>query len=132
LINLTQVRNAQGGLNLEEIQKTAIELIASIKKFDFEEFFHLFSLVDESAKEIKDKEIVLLLGSTGSGKSTTTHYLCGSLLEKVKAENNLDHIQAQKIICKDLLKVKISNASRSETRYITPIKVELDEIGFDK
>jgi hypothetical protein len=31
-----------------------------------------------------------------------------------------------------LLKVKISNATRSETRYITPIKIELDEIGSDK
>ncbi len=74
----------------------------------------------------------MLLGSTGSGKSTTTHYLCGSLLEQVKAHNNLEHIQAQKIVCRDLLDVKISNASRSETRYITPIKIELDEIGFDK
>jgi len=48
--------------------------------FDFEEFFHLLTLVDESAEKIKGKDIVLLLGSTGSGKSTTTHYLCGSLL----------------------------------------------------
>jgi ABC-type multidrug transport system ATPase subunit len=92
LINLTQVRDAKGGLNLEEIQKAATELLTSIKKFDFEEFFHLHSLVDEVAKEIRDKDIVLLLGSTGSGKSTTTHYLCGSLLEKILAENKLEHI----------------------------------------
>jgi polynucleotide 5'-kinase involved in rRNA processing len=75
------VRNVNGALNLEEIQKTTTEFLSSIKKFDLEEFFNLYSLVDESAKEIKDKDIVLLLGSTGSGKSTTTHYLCGSLLE---------------------------------------------------
>jgi predicted GTPase len=130
LINLSQVRTNLDELNLEEIQKTATDLIASIKKFDFQEFFHLYSLVDETAKEIKDKDIVLLLGSTGSGKSTTTHYLCGSLLEKVVSEKNkLEHIQAVKIVCRDLQKVKISNASRSETRYITPIKVELDKIG---
>jgi hypothetical protein len=50
LINLAQVRNAKEELNLEEIQKAATELLASIKKFDFEEFFHLHSLVDEVAK----------------------------------------------------------------------------------
>jgi polynucleotide 5'-kinase involved in rRNA processing len=40
-----------------------MELLDSIKKFNFEEFFHLNSLVDESVKEIKDKEIVLLIGA---------------------------------------------------------------------
>jgi hypothetical protein len=37
-----------------EVQKSAMEFLALIKKFDFEEFFNLYSLVDQSAKEIKD------------------------------------------------------------------------------
>jgi hypothetical protein len=47
LISLKYARNAKGGLLLEEIQKAATELLATIKKFDFEEFFHLYSLFDE-------------------------------------------------------------------------------------
>jgi ABC-type sugar transport system ATPase subunit len=74
------VRSQLGQLNYSEIQKSATDFLSSIKKFDFEDFFKLYSLVDESAKKIEDKDIILLLGSTGSGKSTTTHYLCGSLL----------------------------------------------------
>jgi ABC-type sugar transport system ATPase subunit len=74
------VRTQLGQLNYSEIQKSATDFLSSIKKFDFEDFFKLYSLVDESAKKIEDKDIILLLGSTGSGKSTTTHYLCGSLL----------------------------------------------------
>jgi ABC-type sugar transport system ATPase subunit len=65
-----------------------MDFLSSIKKFDFEDFFELYTLVDESALKIKDKDIILLLGSTGSGKSTTTHYLCGSLLDKVVDEKN--------------------------------------------
>ena len=34
-----------------------------------------------------------------------------------------------KIINEDLLKVKISSVSRSETRYLTPIQIKLGELG---
>lgn len=37
--------------------------------------------IDESAKLIKDKDILLLTGTTGAGKSTTSHYLAGSEME---------------------------------------------------
>ncbi len=93
MVNLSQERNQLGELKYSEIQKSATDFLSSLKKFDFEDFFELYSLVDESAEKIKGKDIVLLLGSTGSGKSTTTHYLCGSLLERVIEEKNkLEHI----------------------------------------
>jgi ABC-type multidrug transport system ATPase subunit len=40
---------------------------------------------------VKNEEIILLIGGTGAGKSTTIHYLAGSVLEKVKLRG-LDHI----------------------------------------
>ena len=39
--------------------------------------------VEEAALQLKDKDILLLLGTTGAGKSTTVHYLCGSEMIKV-------------------------------------------------
>jgi ABC-type sugar transport system ATPase subunit len=40
-------------------------------------------LNEKAADLLKDKEeIILLLGSTGCGKSTTVHYLCGSKMKE--------------------------------------------------
>jgi hypothetical protein len=73
-----------------------------------------------SAESLEGKDIILLLGSTGCGKSTTVHYLCGSKMIKTENED-LIHIQASLIINEDLRNVKCSPHSKSETRYVTPI-----------
>ncbi len=39
-------------------------------RFNFEEFFDLNSKTDEAAHRIADKEIMILIGNTGVGKST--------------------------------------------------------------
>ena len=47
---------------------------------------HLIRLIKVSEKEslkVEGKDIVLLLGTTGSGKSTFLHFICGSKMEKV-------------------------------------------------
>jgi ABC-type dipeptide/oligopeptide/nickel transport system ATPase component len=100
-----------------------LELLKLVIKFDFEEFFDLNKKVDKSAEEIAGKDIILLLGSTGSGKSTTVHYLCGSKMELMRAPNGIMHISASTIKNRELRKVAISAVSKSETRYITPIPV---------
>lgn len=52
-------------------------------KFNFQEFFAYMDKIDEAAIKLEGKEIILLLGTTGSGKSTTVHFLCGSDMIKV-------------------------------------------------
>ena len=42
--------------------------------------------VEKASETIKDKEIILLLGHLGSGKSTTVHFLAGSKMEKTKVK----------------------------------------------
>ena len=78
--------------NLQEIQKIALELLQLVIKFDFEDFFDLNRKVDKSAELITGKDIILLLGSTGSGKSTTIHYLCGSKMEIIEDKTGIMHI----------------------------------------
>ena len=49
-----------------------------------ESISYLIKALEENKKEyetIAGKDIVLLLGITGVGKSTTYNYLCGSKLE---------------------------------------------------
>jgi ABC-type sugar transport system ATPase subunit len=47
--------------------------------------------VDEAAAQIRDKNVILMLGNTGSGKSTTIHFLAGSKMEEMKI-NGIFHI----------------------------------------
>jgi ABC-type multidrug transport system ATPase subunit len=68
---------------VNQIQKDALELLQLVIKFDFEEFFDLNEKVNSSAELIDGKDIILLLGSTGSGKSTTIHYLSGSTMKRM-------------------------------------------------
>jgi putative ribosome biogenesis GTPase RsgA len=51
----------------------------------------LLSLNEKSAEALIGKDITLLLGSTGCGKSTTVHYLCGSKMKLTK-NGDLIHI----------------------------------------
>ena len=45
---------------------------------------------------MKDKDIYLLLGGTGVGKSTTIHFLCGSTMIMTK-DGELSHITYSKL-----------------------------------
>jgi len=99
-----------------------------------------FSLIEEnksSAKKIKEKDVILLLGGTGAGKSTTIHYLVGSKMYKTemkipKSSPNekdlyLTHVgpNMEEITNPQLKKVNCSPFMKSETRFITPISFTL-------
>ncbi len=42
-----------------------------VRPFNFQEFFDLVSKCETNSKLIEKKDIILLLGTTGAGKSTT-------------------------------------------------------------
>jgi hypothetical protein len=43
---------------------------------------------------------------------------------------DLPHIQAVRMINQDLSKVVLSPYSKSETRYVTPIRINLRDLGY--
>lgn len=50
---------------------------------------------------MNNKDIILLLGTTGVGKSTTVHYLAGSEMSLIKI-GTISHIEASCIYNPDL------------------------------
>ena len=46
-------------------------------------------------------------------------------MKKTLIDNKLQHIAYENVVNEDLLMVKVSPFSRSETRYIRPIRIEL-------
>jgi|LauGreDrversion4_2_1035121.scaffolds.fasta_scaffold147933_2 hypothetical protein len=47
-----------------------------------------------------------------------------------KTVNGLPHIESEKVENLDLLKVKTSPFSKSETRFVTPITINLKALGY--
>ena len=87
----------------------------------------LLRKVNDAATLTQGKDIILLLGGTGSGKSTTIHFLGGSKLKHTKV-NGLNHITPYEVKNMDLKKTISSPFARSETRYISPVTVNPGDV----
>ncbi|CAF4768825.1 unnamed protein product, partial [Rotaria sp. Silwood2] len=93
-----------------------------------QELIRLVAKVDDATKLVKEKEIILLLGGTGAGKSTTIHFLGGSKMAETKLKD-MNHIAPIEIKNPDLKKVTTTPFAKSETRYIFPVTVNFRDIG---
>ncbi|ETO00533.1 hypothetical protein RFI_36907, partial [Reticulomyxa filosa] len=96
--------------------------------FDICLMLELMKKAEEAANEIKDKNVILFLGGTGTGKSTLIHYLAGSKMEKQVVDGE-PHIAPTKIRNKALDNVICSASAESETKYITAVPISLKELG---
>ena len=72
------------------------------------------------------------MGTTGTGKSTTAHYLAGSdMVEfKIQIEENsfMYHIEPVEIKNPYLKKITTSPYNESETRFISPVLIEFKDV----
>ncbi|CAF1094485.1 unnamed protein product, partial [Brachionus calyciflorus] len=108
--------------NLKQAEKDLQKLLKILRPFDLEDLFSLMEKTKQAEAKIRDKEVVLLLGRTGSGKSTTLHCLAGSKFKKIESK---DHYEPYDFLNDLLEEVKSSTSANSETRYILPIEVDL-------
>ncbi|CAF0952671.1 unnamed protein product [Brachionus calyciflorus] len=76
----------------------------------------------QAEERIKDREVVLLIGRTGSGKSTDLHCLAGSKFYMTESQNHYEPYDLPNDL---LLHVRISASANSETRYIFPFEVDV-------
>jgi energy-coupling factor transporter ATP-binding protein EcfA2 len=96
--------------------------------FDTKKLLDLVKAAKKASLEIQGKKVILPLGASGVGKSTFTHWICGTIMEEtivsMKSGRNIPHIQPTKIKNKALENVKPSPYLRSETKNITPVLLE--------
>ena len=107
------------------IDKLKYKLLKLIRPLDLESTFRLIEETDKSAAIIEGQDIILLLGKTGAGKSTTAHYLAGSEMKKGKLGIEVEGSQAK---VEGLERVKIGLSANSETKFLSPIKLELKKL----
>ncbi|CAF1144227.1 unnamed protein product [Adineta ricciae] len=115
------------------ILRCLTEILSQIRPLNVREIERLVDKAKDAAKLIAGKDIILLVGETGTGKSTTIQFLSGSKMKKTKVEVEpgrfLEHITIDGPIKNhDLINVTNSALSRSETRYIAPVTIPLRDI----
>ncbi|CAF4485181.1 unnamed protein product, partial [Didymodactylos carnosus] len=98
-----------------------------------EKLLSLVAKAKEAAELIAEKEIILLVGETGSGKSTIIQFLAGSTMEETRVEiaagRYLEHITAVgQVKNPELNSIISSPLNKSETRYIAPVTVQLKDV----
>ena len=119
------IRNA----NWEDCLILLRNILREISPLNVHDLFRLIEKVDDAAELIKNKDIIFLLGGTGSGKSTTIHFLAGSKMIETKL-GGLNHIAATELKYPNLRFVTTSPYAKSETRCITPINVNFEDMGI--
>ncbi|CAM4828535.1 unnamed protein product [Rotaria magnacalcarata] len=110
-------------MQLEEMSKLTSPL-------NIHQLFRLIDKVKDAAKLVKGEHIILLLGNTGSGKSTTVHFVGGSKFEQRKV-NGVSHLYPIDIKNPDLRKITTSPSAQSETQYITPVRIFYKDVGVE-
>jgi energy-coupling factor transporter ATP-binding protein EcfA2 len=101
------------------------ELLGRLRDLNIAELFRLTQANDEGIHLIKGRNIHLLIGPTGSGKSTTLQFLGGSRMANVTLKGQ-PHIEATEVTNPYLKRVKSNPTIESETRHIIPVVIELD------
>lgn len=118
----------------KEDWKRALTTLRKIYKhicpLDIQELVRLVEKVNTASESLRGKKVVLFLGETGSGKSTTIHFLAGSKMIETKMEG-LTHIGPDLSSIKDsqLKDVTSTPFAESVTRYITPVTVNFEDVG---
>ena len=121
---LTYLRNE----NWKDSMSLLRTIFKKISPLNIHELFRLVEKVDNAAQLIRDREIIFFLGVSGSGKSTTIHFLAGSEMIQTTV-NGLTHIAPHEVRNPDLRNVTTSPFAQSETRYITPVTVNIQDVG---
>ncbi|CAF2074733.1 unnamed protein product, partial [Rotaria magnacalcarata] len=131
--NLQDLRRYVDNQDASSANRCLAELLKKIRPLHVQEIQRLIDKAKAAAKVIEDQDVILLIGETGTGKSTTIQFLAGCQMEKkkVEVENGrfLEHVEAvEPIKNPELRRIISSPRNKSETRYITPVTVPLRDI----
>ena len=119
--------------NQSAVVRYSSELLKRFRLLNVPEIQRLVAKATEAAELIQDKDVVLLIGTTGSGKSTTIQFLAGATMREVQVEISpgrfLEHVTAVGTLNNpDLKNIVSSPLQKSETRYIAPVTIRLKDV----
>ena len=122
------IGSAKWGKVLQQLRKA----ISKMRIFNIGLFLKNYKEHEIACKTLENENVVLFIGSTSAGKSTTLYFLNGVEMERDEYDN--DHICAKKgaTAAEELSNVKLQQSIRtSVTTHITAVPVMLREVLSD-
>ena len=99
--------------------------LTEIRPFDIAKMLALDEKTNEASKQVEGEDILLVLGHTGAGKSTSIHFLAGSTM---KQDARTGHIDAAKPAPGTEGIATTFKLTESVTRYISSVPLPLQGI----
>jgi hypothetical protein len=109
--------------NFQDLTNATWKVLKEIKPLDMELIGRLIEKTAAAIEQIQNQDIILLLGVTGAGKSTTIHFLAGSKMKKIMVKG-MKHI-APETPLPELESFVTSPFTRSETKSINAVKIPI-------
>jgi DNA polymerase III delta prime subunit len=100
-------------------------LIKSIRPVDLRKLIGLLESVQSASDKMRGKDVVLLLGPTGAGKTTTLLYFAGTKFENVVTEDGFDHYEPVHFLDEKLAAFKTSSSAKSATRSVLSWEIDV-------
>jgi len=120
---------AQGG-EWKLSDRILTDLLKEVRSLDVPKILRLIAESDKARDLNADEDIFLLLGGTGSGKSTTIHFLGGSKMVLIN-DGGVPHIIPVEIKNTNLRKIYSSCKTRSETRFVVSVTVDPSHVKME-
>lgn len=109
--------------DLEGLLKQVVMLKKEVISLDIQRVKFLVDMSAKASKCIVDKEIVLFIGNSGVGKSTTIHFLAGSKM-KMTMVNNISHVAPVEIMHEQAKQIKTGPFAFSVTKFINAVDID--------
>lgn len=113
----------------KELSAIVFELIQCIQPLDIVLMMSLIEKFESAVNLVAGKDIVLILGETGAGKSTTIHFLAGSEMEEIDFDG-FDHIHPIRA-SPFVSGLKVGASTQSVTKSLTAVALPNDVIICD-
>ncbi|KAL7553099.1 hypothetical protein ACHAWF_018746 [Thalassiosira exigua] len=101
--------------------KTA-DFLKAVRPVDLDLLLRQLRDGKDAGDTMQGKDILLLIGQTGCGKTSTIHYLAGSTFKECIV-NGFDHLELVNVVHPKLRNAKTSTSTRSVTRSVHSIDI---------
>lgn len=120
---LEEVRKALADGDYTRVADAALLLLQQLRPIDLSSLGAMLRANSRAAEQIYGRDVVLLCGKTGAGKSTCLHFAAGSKFvdDEVDGERHLQPVD----VAEDLQRVTTSPSTHSETWALAAVEIPI-------